>query len=42
MWRAKGLEQSLREGEQKGLHFALNKMVASGIPEERARSVLGL
>jgi len=42
----RGLEKSrlkrLQEGSLEGLHFALNKMVERGIPEERARSILGL
>ena len=29
-------------GEEKGLQDALKKMVASGIPEAQARSILGL
>ncbi|MBK7002480.1 MAG: hypothetical protein IPH35_21760 [Rhodoferax sp.] len=29
-------------GEQKGLQDALNKMVANGIPQAQARSILGL
>jgi len=37
-----GKEEGRREGLEEGLHLALQRLIASGIPESEARSMLGL
>ena len=38
----KGLEEGMEKGMEKGMEQAFNRLVASGIPPEQARRLLGL